>query len=136
MITDPEARLVDGLVSNEGRVEIGFNGVWRTVCDDSWTNEDAQVICRQLELPHEGAVALTNAFFGQGSGDVVMDEVDCEGHESHIGECPHNGWGDTDCDHSKDAGVICTDDGKTCFEYFFIFFQLSFTTLKLTALTR
>ena len=45
-------RLVGGESSNEGRVEICINGVWGTVCDHSWDNSDARVVCKLLRLPY------------------------------------------------------------------------------------
>ena len=54
---DTDIRLVDGVEStNEtyGRVEICFGGVWGTVCDDFWNNQDASVVCTQLGHASEG----------------------------------------------------------------------------------
>ena len=36
-----------------------------------------------------------------------MDELNCLGTEINLSECPFDGYGFNDCEHSEDAGVIC-----------------------------
>lgn len=46
--TEGHVRLVDGVVKNEGRIEICYEGLWTLICPSSWGRNDAQVTCNQL----------------------------------------------------------------------------------------
>ena len=107
MYTGIEIRLVGGSSYNEGRVEVNYNGEWGTVCDDGWDNTDAGIVCRQLGFGSSGT-AYSYAYFGQGSGPILLDNVACTGSESILANCSHLGIGITrSCSHSEDAGVRC-----------------------------
>ena len=47
-------RLLGGVGPFEGRIEYCSNGQWGTICDNSWDNRDAAVVCRQLGYPSTG----------------------------------------------------------------------------------
>lgn len=116
----------------EGRVELCHNEEWGTVCDDFWGDNDATVVCRQLGfitdgaliffqlvciysytslslncLLHTGAQALSLAHFGQGTGPILLDNVECAGSESRLVECTANPIAAHNCIHLEDAGVRC-----------------------------
>ena len=62
----------------------------------------SQVVCLL------GSIPVRRAGFGNGSGMIVLDDLDCSGSEGSLFDCPS----DTpvlvhDCDHSEDAGVRC-----------------------------
>ena len=109
-ITPPNVtvQLAGSLVRYAGRVEVYTLGYWGTVCDDAFDLTDANIVCR--ELGYSGALVVS--FFGQGGGVIALDEVACEGDETSILQCPHNGLFNHDCIHSEDVGVVCNVGGK------------------------
>ncbi len=54
-----------------------------------------------------GAVAVSFAQFGQGTGSIWLDNVNCAGTEARLASCPANPIGSHNCQHSEDAGVRC-----------------------------
>ena len=56
-----DVRLVGGAFNWEGRVEIFLSGSWGTISDSPWTNNDANVICRQLQ--HSSMIGKTWPLF-------------------------------------------------------------------------
>ena len=98
-------RLVDGSDKYEGRVEVCFYNQWGTVCDDLWDTANAQVVCRQLGYSSYKAKAYKHALFGQGTGYIYMDDVECYGNESSLFRCTYKY--PYQCNHYEDAGVKC-----------------------------
>ena len=105
-VSNGDLRLVGGSTHKEGRVEMYYNSAWGTVCDDHWSPNDAQVVCRQLGFGSYGTI-LTGSSVTDGSGNIWLDDLMCRGTESHILDCPRNSVGDHNCAHSEDAGVRC-----------------------------
>ena len=89
---------------------------WDTLPKVSWKlrkqSQLSQVVCLL------GSIPVKRAGFGNGSGMIVLDNLDCSGSEGSLFDCPsdspvlvHN------CDHSEDAGVrcLCTTVFPDCF---------------------
>uniref|UniRef100_A0A3B4E6Q1 SRCR domain-containing protein n=1 Tax=Pygocentrus nattereri TaxID=42514 RepID=A0A3B4E6Q1_PYGNA len=91
-----------------GRLEVYHNTEWGSVCDNQWDIKDAQVVCRQLGCG-PALSAGRSAVLGAGEGPIWLNRVKCRGTEIHLWDCPHSLKNHTDCSHSQDAGVTCTD---------------------------
>ncbi|XP_051792906.1 uncharacterized protein LOC110964340 [Acanthochromis polyacanthus] len=101
-----QVRLAGGATQCSGRVEVFYKGQWGTVCDDEWELSAADVVCRQLGCGH-AISAPGSAHFGQGSGPIWLDNVQCSGQESALSHCTHQGFGEHNCGHGEDSSAIC-----------------------------
>ena len=63
-----------------------------------------------------GAQALTQASFGEGTGRIWLNNVQCTASERVLINCTASSSGNT-CTHSQDAGVRCATGEK---DYLFL----------------
>ena len=67
-------------------------------------------ILNYLLLIFLGAIARTNAYFGQGTVPILLDDLRCTNTESRLIDCPYTAI--DNCVHSEDAGVTCTTSNE------------------------
>ena len=92
---------------NAGHVQVKYNGTWGTICPRRGrflTYQSAEVICRQLRqgppvkhgFSHNECTA-TN----QGAETVWLSDLNCQGFEDSVDQCPHRGWGRLDPEYCR-----------------------------------
>ena len=155
-----DLRLQGSTVQGSGRVEVCINDVWGTVCDNSWSSNDARVTCKQLgfsilgtknsctslykvlslilSMQLKGARPYSIYPFVQGNGPIHVDNVRCAGTELSLIDCPHSR--SHSCSHRDDAAVqcqgqtaiICTD--MHAIQVYIIILQGSFAMMVMLGL--
>ncbi|XP_056113416.1 scavenger receptor cysteine-rich domain-containing group B protein-like [Rhinichthys klamathensis goyatoka] len=81
-----QPRLSDGSHLCSGRLEVLRGNTWYTVCDTAFDQQDAEVVCRELDCGAPVQVLGEDAF-GKGDAQMWTQEIQCRGNESHISFC-------------------------------------------------
>ena len=89
-----------------GRVEVRMNGEWATICDDGFDVNAAKALCTHLGFS-QGEIR-TDAFYGEGTGEIFFNDVECTGDETFLYECKLTRNFDDVCTHAEDVGVVCS----------------------------
>ncbi|XP_055045873.2 scavenger receptor cysteine-rich type 1 protein M130 [Misgurnus anguillicaudatus] len=95
---------MDGINTCSGRVEI-YTDDWGTVCDQDLDSIEGNMICTEAGCGPLQSVK-TGAFYGQGTGPLLTDDLNCYGNESAVINCEWDNHTDA-CDHKHDVSVIC-----------------------------
>jgi len=101
-----EVRLTGSSTPREGRLEVRYNGTWGTVCDNYFNDAAAGVVCYMLGYGYSGS--FIDNRYGRGSGQIWLNNVQCNGTETSIAQCQHRDWGQHSCGHYNDVSVSCT----------------------------
>ncbi len=62
-----------------------------------------------------GVIAVKKAQFGEGNGQILLDDMMCRGTEANLLSCPRRNnvpLFSSNCNHSEDAGVICEGEAN------------------------
>eukprot|EP00095_Tigriopus_kingsejongensis_P002017 maker-scaffold419_size176504-snap-gene-0.37 protein:Tk02017 transcript:maker-scaffold419_size176504-snap-gene-0.37-mRNA-1 annotation:"hypothetical protein DAPPUDRAFT_316225" len=89
------------------------DGDSKSICDDGFGINEANVICRQLGF-ELGAKEALNNLPGLPRRPILLDEVKCRGNESSLLDCTFDPWMTHDCRANEWAGVRCVVDNIEC----------------------
>ncbi len=102
-LTAAGVRLVGGSRCS-GRLEILHDQTWMSVCDAAFDQQDAEVVCRELDCGAPVQV-LGAAAFGKGDTQMWTQEIQCRGNESQIQMCPASQK--HSCSHDDHQVLLC-----------------------------
>ncbi|XP_026096389.1 deleted in malignant brain tumors 1 protein-like, partial [Carassius auratus] len=100
------SRLIDGPHLCSGRIELNHGNTWYTVCDAVFDQQDAEVVCRELDCGAPVQV-LGAAAFDKGDTQMWTQEIQCRGNESYISFCPTSSF-KHNCTHENAIGLLCS----------------------------
>ncbi|XP_072166897.1 CD5 antigen-like [Diadema setosum] len=102
-----DVRLVDGPSPQAGRIEVFHENSWGTICDNTWSSTEAEVVCDQQGYDD---VDVALEYFGPGDGAIHINSLSCDGGASSLEFCQYVNFSSTGCDHTEDVGVRCKND--------------------------
>ena len=65
------------------------------------------MLCYRSKLGYSTGIQIVSAHFGEGTGPIWLDDVECTAEDTSLVQCDHYGMGNSDCTHSEDVSVYC-----------------------------
>ena len=107
LVDHPNGALrLDSSSATSGKLNVFYSGRWGTVCDDEFSQSDANVACYQLGFTGSRS-HYTNRSKIIVNAPIWLDDLNCEGNELKLTSCGHSGWGIHNCQHSEDVSISC-----------------------------
>ena len=55
--------------------------------------------------------------YGEGEGQIWLDDLRCVGTETNLADCGRSEWGRNDCGHHEDVSISCKPGKTVCTVY-------------------
>ena len=115
-------RLVNLPGSSIDILNVKINGTWGGVCDDGFSDNEGDVVCKQLGY----GLGAEQVYQGQGTDPndlMLLHDMTCNGDERHISECHFEDHHAHDhrheCAGTEKVGLKCRRTEKVCEEHQF-----------------
>ena len=95
-------------MKSEGRLEMFYENVWKTICYNGFDIRNAHVACRQLG--YKEVLSLCRAatmMNGQGTGPIQTETWNCTGNENNLQDCKNNKEKSHNCFRYQNVGITC-----------------------------
>ncbi len=77
------------------------------MCDTVFDQQDAEVVCRELDCGAPVQV-LGAAAFGKGDAQMWTQEIQCRGNESQLHLCPTSTSPKHNCSYDSNVDLLCS----------------------------
>ncbi|NWV01033.1 CD6 protein, partial [Upupa epops] len=94
-------RLAGGRDGCAGRLEVFFRGTWSTVCDSSWYQVEAEVLCQALGC----GVPVGQLVYGHTLPTRMLYQ--CDGYRPSLAHCRWTYNKSAPCYQSRAVGIVC-----------------------------
>lgn len=106
----PESvRLYNGTDRCSGRVEVFHDGQWGKVCNNQWSHEAAEVVCKELNC---GAPKHFQEKFNYGDSYLKSVAAQCSSSVTSISQCTLQDYGGT----CKGASLSCAGETRNIWQ--------------------
>ena len=101
----------NGSSATDGYIEVfdENNKKWGNICKTSFNIIDAHVVCNMLGFYTAMTASTNTAEYDLNDPHFVLDDLNCDGTETSVFDCPVTGESNGQCDASEVAGVECSE---------------------------